>query len=449
MRILHYALGFPPYRSGGLTKFCVDLMEQQEKEGHEVSLLWPGEISLLHNRTTIKYHGKNGVINSFEIINPTPVPYDEGITEIEVFMYMGDESIYRVFLERLKPDIIHVHTLMGIHKALFTAAQSMNIRVVFSAHDFFPICPKVTMFQNGKVCENVDSCECCAECNSTALSLCQITILQSRQYRALKDVRFIKKLRKQHRDSYLSEESVREDQKAHTKRTALDYQILRNHYKSLVEMASVIHYNSSLTQSIYQRYLHPVGPKEVLVPITHSSIRDCKKVKQFEHDLRITYLGPSGKAKGFFMLRDALERLWNDKENGRQDFCLNIYFQPPEQKTYMKIHDRYSYSQLGEIFENTDVLVAPSILYETFGYTVLEALSYGVPVIVSDTVGAKDVIPDGSGIIVKQATVEKLTEIIREISKEKLCYMNQTIMQKVQLLEIATMSERIMDRCYR
>ena len=24
MRILHYALGFPPYRSGGLTKWCDD-----------------------------------------------------------------------------------------------------------------------------------------------------------------------------------------------------------------------------------------------------------------------------------------------------------------------------------------------------------------------------------------------------------------------------------------
>ena len=33
MKILHYALGFPPYRSGGLTKMCIDLMVQQAKEG--------------------------------------------------------------------------------------------------------------------------------------------------------------------------------------------------------------------------------------------------------------------------------------------------------------------------------------------------------------------------------------------------------------------------------
>ena len=48
MKILHYSLGFPPYRTGGLTKFCMDLMKEQVKEGHEVSLLWPGEIRLIN-----------------------------------------------------------------------------------------------------------------------------------------------------------------------------------------------------------------------------------------------------------------------------------------------------------------------------------------------------------------------------------------------------------------
>mgnify|MGYP001344578015 CR=1 FL=1 len=37
MRILHYGLGFPPYRTGGLTKYCVDLMLIQKKMGHDVA----------------------------------------------------------------------------------------------------------------------------------------------------------------------------------------------------------------------------------------------------------------------------------------------------------------------------------------------------------------------------------------------------------------------------
>ena len=60
---------------------------------------------------------------------------------------------------------------------------------------------------------------------------------------------------------------------------------------------------------------------------------------------------------------------------------------------------------------SADLLVAPSIWYETFGFTVLEALSYGVPVIVSDHVGAKDIVGQ-NGIIVKAGNVDQLKDAI-------------------------------------
>ena len=50
MKILHYALGFPPYRTGGLTKYCIDLMLTQAEQGHEVALLWPGRITIVKKR---------------------------------------------------------------------------------------------------------------------------------------------------------------------------------------------------------------------------------------------------------------------------------------------------------------------------------------------------------------------------------------------------------------
>lgn len=45
MKILHYALGFPPYRSGGLTKYCIDLLLAQKAAGHDVAMMWPGAFS--------------------------------------------------------------------------------------------------------------------------------------------------------------------------------------------------------------------------------------------------------------------------------------------------------------------------------------------------------------------------------------------------------------------
>lgn len=44
MNILHYSLGFPPFRRGGMTQYCLDLMIEQAKVGHQVGLLWPGRL---------------------------------------------------------------------------------------------------------------------------------------------------------------------------------------------------------------------------------------------------------------------------------------------------------------------------------------------------------------------------------------------------------------------
>lgn len=448
MNILHYSLGFPPYRTGGMTKFCMDLMRQQVREGNTVSLLWPGEILLVRKKTYIRRHPKRQGIASYELLNPIPVPYDEGIVNIDLFMQEGSEETYRSFLQKLAPDVIHVHTLMGLHKSLLTAAKKQGIRLVFTAHDFFPICPKVTMFRNGRVCGTAADCAQCAECNLTALSMGRLILLQSRLYKCLKDVPIVKKMRKQHRDNYLRETAAPASNHREASGTVEDYRKLRGFYQSLLQMMDVIHYNSSVTMNTYRAFLQLDSVKEVRIPITHQDIEDFKRKKVFGEKLRISYLGPAGTGKGYFLLQEALDLLWREPVNDRKDFSLNVFFQPAEVPPYMNPHDRYSYDMLGGIMEETDVLIAPSILYETFGFTVLEAMSYGVPVIVSDCVGAKDVIPDGGGIVIADITAEKLAAAIKQLDFQKLCSMNVIIREQAKIPTIASMSNEIAQQCY-
>ena len=58
--------------------------------------------------------------------------------------------------------------------------------------------------------------------------------------------------------------------------------------------------------------------------------------------------------------------------------------------------DQSGLSLLLEVANSEDMfaLSQPALIkwYETFGFTVLEALSYGVPVMVTDSVGAKDIV---------------------------------------------------------
>jgi glycosyltransferase involved in cell wall biosynthesis len=98
--------------------------------------------------------------------------------------------------------------------------------------------------------------------------------------------------------------------------------------------------------------------------------------------------------------------------------------------------------------ERTDVLVAPSICFETFGFTVLEALSFGVPVIVSDCVGAKEIIPVGGGLVFDHTSVRDLISIIGSLNAETLKTMNRNIVNATPAKTIERFSDELKTLVY-
>ena len=204
MRILHYFLGFPPYRTGGLTKYAFDLMRAQVDDAHTVMAFWPGEIRKIGAPPKIKERKSvNGIIN-YELINPLPVPLDEGIHDFEAYMNPCDEQVYYLFFQKVKPDVIHIHTLMGMHREFISAANQMKIRTVMTSHDYFGFCPKVNLYRYGECCDDDHECRDCIQCNLAPLSLKKIQLMQSPVYRALKNTTIVKSLRKQHRRKFFS-----------------------------------------------------------------------------------------------------------------------------------------------------------------------------------------------------------------------------------------------------
>lgn len=447
VRILHYALGFPPYRTGGLTTFCTDLMQTQAERGHTVALLWPGRMNPLDPKPSIR-RGKDWKgIGSFELVHPLPVPLDEGILDIGAFTRDAEESVYLDFLGSYRPDVIHVHTLMGIHPAFFRAARRLSIRTVFTAHDYFGICPKVRLYRNGSPCDEDHGCADCAACNASALSLQKIGLLQSPLYRILKDTGPVNMLRRRHRHRYFEGETrgVQQAQRKTEQPGARDYQRLREYYLSMLEMADLIHFNSTLTQQIYRRYFQP--RKSAVISITHRGVEDRRKEKAFDCPrLRVGYLGPANPWKGFSFLIQALDRLWAEKPGG---FELHLYTETQVQRPYITRRQRgYSRDQLEGIFGQMDVLVVPSQWYETFGFTVLEGLSYGVPVIVTDRVGAKDILEPGAGLVTSAADAGGFCRALAGLDTDSLRAMHQVIAAGQHIKGSAGMAEEIERQCY-
>jgi len=456
MKILHYSLGLPPFRTGGLTKYSVDLMLSQIENGDDVSLLYPGSFTL-NPKLRLNINKSFKGISVYEILNPISIPLLSGIPNPQVYLKEVDVNIYIKFLTRLNIEIIHIHTLMGLNKEFITAAQKLNIKTIFTSHDYFGICPKVNLIDlKGSICKNYDEGKSCIECNTNGYSKMLVMMMQSKTYRKLKNSATLKNLRaykqkliiKKNRN--LSEVAqVQEVSSINNDRPlAAEYIKLRKYYVDILNNIDFIHYNSGVSKYAYEKYIDNANSK--VLNITHSNIKDNRIEKHSSNNqpLKITYIGSIEKYKGLFFLLDVLHRLM--KENV-SNWKLNVYGRNVNIKAdkfmgKVKIKGTYDYSELEEIFKNTDVLIVPSIWYETFGYIALEAFSYGVPVILTDLVGFKDmIVPGETGIIIKAHQDElynNLKPII--IDREKLSYINQNILKLPGIYTMKKHTEDIM-----
>lgn len=436
MKILHYALGFPPFRTGGMTKYCLDLMAEQLKCGHEVGMLWPGTIRKYDYAINIKKAKSEEIgygikCESYEIINPLPVSLLNGIKDIDAFTQCKDESIFYSFLKENKIEVIHIHTLMGLPKECIDVAKKLNIRLIYTTHDYYGLCPKWGLMCEGKVCDDDNDCKKCVKCNETSLSLSKIKILQSNLYKCLKNSKIVSLLRKKHNDSLYKDSSKKvnilvENYTDEIVKKAEQYKTLRQFYIEMLQRMDIIHFNSSNTEKIFKRYFCTEKNGRVL-SITHSSIKDGRKIRNYEGKLNLGYLGPITEHKGFYALKQVCDNLNSKYE---EKFNLHIFADYGGNEPYMVKHKPYKYDELSNVMDAIDILIVPSLWNETFGFTVLEALSYGVPVIVSKNVGAKDLInPNKSGIIFDN-NIEELKKVIIDLFddlEQKLKKMNNYI----------------------
>ena len=130
MRILHYSLGFPPARRGGMTAYCMDLMDAQAEKGDEVALLWPGPLKNKNERCAIvvgRQHAlRSGKLcDSFSIDNPLPVTLVDGILDPSWQLISKSKTPFERFFDMHPFDVVHVHTLMGLPVELVVAAKIM------------------------------------------------------------------------------------------------------------------------------------------------------------------------------------------------------------------------------------------------------------------------------------------------------------------------------------
>ena len=198
----------------------------------------------------------------------------------------------------------------------------------------------------------------------------------------------------------------------------------------------VVHFNSTNTLCIYKKRGY-AGDNAKVISISNGAIADHKRIRKVGSPVRFGYLGPLTTHKGYNLFKNACDALW---QSGEHNFEAHIFIEINNPPPYMICHKPYSYQELPNVMDQFDVLVTPSEWEETFGFTVLEALSYGIPVIVSEKVGAKDLILEGKNGFVVDGTIQGVKDCLKKLINNPLIVqqMNSNI---VDSFYVKTMAE--------
>lgn len=454
MKIMHYIFGIPPLRGGGAIKYAMDLAEEQAKQGHDTTIIYPGEIRRRKKGVRIISNRKWGRMRIYEIINPLPVPLVTGIREPGLFMAAADKGVYCDFLGKTKPDVLHIHSLMGLHMEFLQAAKELGIKMVFTTHDYFGICPKTNLLYRGKLCGDC-RWEHCGECCEKAEDISILVRRQSHWFQLLIHFKQLVKLKHFLWKNLKRGEGVDENNRQHKMINAADegkhrgcdganegsqevsdrfggvkqpdsYECLRKYYLAELAMMDIIHYNSSVVRRQYEKRIRP--QKSVILGGMHKDIHDHRKKRKYGKIVRFSYLGYAVDYKGYYLLLEVLDEL--SRKYGSQ-FILNTYMgDEGEKRDYIRQHERYTYGQLEQVYDGMDLLVVPSLCAETYGLVTLEALSYGVPVIVTENVGAGDLLVQNPGMgFIVNPDYDGLYQALEQVLKDKarLQEMNEAI----------------------
>lgn len=169
------------------------------------------------------------------------------------------------------------------------------------------------------------------------------------------------------------------------------YNRLLVYYKKMFAQVDYFHFNSSVTRDVYERCIEV--PKGEVVTITHLGVHDNREIKEFDSkSLRLGFIGNTTSYKGFPLLKQILLSF---SDAGLTGWLLSVYGSEVKidaDNLNIEFRGKFTSEDLKRVYSEMDLLIVPSVCYETFSLITLEALSFGVPVLVSATVGARDIV---------------------------------------------------------
>lgn len=283
----------------------------------------------------------------------------------------------RLLLNTLRPDIVHIHNLFPlISPGVLPECRKAGIPVVMTVHNYRLICPNGLHMTGGQICQ-----KCCGGREWWCLlKNCESSFSKSLGY-ALRN--------------YVARK-------------------FRFFYDNVTVYAC-------LTEFQKLRLIEGGVKKNLIKVVPNMCNRPIEGIEQFENTDYIAYAGRISEEKGLPTLFEAMKLLpgVSLKVAGRGPLEISS----PKRQPDCEFVGFLDNSKLFDFYRNSKILVFPSIWYETFGLTIVEAMLQGKPVIASRIGGIPEIVEDGvTGLLFEPGNAEDFAEKIHYLwERPDLC----------------------------
>jgi glycosyltransferase involved in cell wall biosynthesis len=411
MKIALITHHFPPnYRAGG-EQYAYRLAQALRSLEHQVEVVCIESITegALPPACTTGIYQDLLVHRLYFDIRRAPVQFEWTFRNPELGHWV------KTFLQRTRPDIVHVNSGYLLGGTVPEAALGLNIPTVLTLHDYWFMCPLITLLRpSGRICDTPVPPARCVWCS----------LLQKRRYR-WPDRQLSSRLG----DAFVWSSQSRIAASVMGITPQLELVVERRRYlKHILEVVdAVISPSRFLIQKVEEYGFRP--RHMVYLPFgldkTHISHPGLHSPSE---KLRIGYLGQFAPHKGVHLLLAAFKRLV--KRSPSYELILHGRLSTDsayERKLLRMAQDQpsitfagpYPNEQVGQILNGLDVLVVPSIWYENRPTVIIEAHAAQVPVVAARLGGMRELIKhDENGLLFEVGSVESLAEQLGRLVAE-------------------------------
>jgi glycosyltransferase involved in cell wall biosynthesis len=376
MRVLHLVHQYPPDHLGGTEHYTRTVAQQVADAGHTVGVV----TRVSREGQGVERVEEDGVA-IYRIWQGTPSAQQRYLANFATGSLV---ALFEQVIQEFKPDVVHVQHLMGLPAALLTRLHVAQIPYVITLHDYWWVCA------NAQLLTNYDSTVCGGPRGHLNCTRCAVARGGSGAWLVAPALWGSLRLR----DSLLA--------------------------KGL-QRAHALLASTPFVAQWYQSHGAPAA-KMQLLPLGVDLPADFAHTHTPGRPLQVAYLGGLAWQKGVHVAVDAFwgldetAELWIAGAADDPDYEARL-----RENAGPNVHflGRLERDAVWALLARVDVVVVPSLWYETYSYLLHEALAAGVPVVASQLGVMAETITDGvNGLLVPPGDSEAWRKALQRLTAD-------------------------------